>query len=147
MAIDYASSIIPHGHFLWKEYAYLHEFNQYAVPTDQEKQNAIFLFTQIEPIRRELGKETEIRSGCRTPRYTQYLRSLYYQGKMSSLAALNSAHNEWKAVDIFVGDMKVADLWHFCDQRWAGRMELLAYTPTWVHLDTRNWGKHERFKP
>jgi uncharacterized protein YcbK (DUF882 family) len=139
--MDYTRPIIPGGSFTWSEYALLQEWNAYARPTEQQRYNAVVLFKEIQKLRAELGKPMVIRSGARTDQYTAYLRS------RGIPAALKSAHNDWCAVDLAVPNMRTVDLWRFCDQRWLGRLENFTHTPTWVHLDTRNWGRRERFNP
>lgn len=141
MQVPLDAPIIPNGHFRWDEYCFLHGFGKYAEPTPEEYKNAIFLFTHLEPLRVELGKPMAVRSGARTKAYTAYLQS------EGIPAAPNSAHNEWRAVDIDVPNMRTADLWRFCRDRWPGRLEELAATPTWVHLDTWQWGQKITFRP
>lgn len=135
--------IVPGCKFTWKDYALLPQWKELASPTSQELENAKFLFTQLyKYIRQPLGKALYISSGARTTAYTKFLRA---QG---TPAALQSAHNEWKAVDLRPpAGMTNAQFWHWCDARWPGRMENLEATPHWVHLDTREWGKRRRFNP
>lgn len=145
--VDYKAPIFidpktgKRGNFTWGEYALLPRFSQYAVPTEQERKNAIFLFQEVQKIRELIGHPIIITGGCRTSAYTKHLRA------NGIPAAQFSAHNEWRAVDISCPNMTNKELWDFCNKHWAGRMELLRYTPTWVHLDTRNWGSHQRFVP
>lgn len=141
--LDYNSPIIPGGSFDWHEYALLRAYKEpvFAIPTETQINNARFLFTELQKLRVELGKPMYIKSGARTDTYTQYLRS------KGIPAALGSAHNEWKAVDISVPNMKTIDLWKFCHDRWPGRMENFSHTPTWCHLDTKQFGQRIRFNP
>lgn len=141
MVMDYQQPIIPGGSFLWIEYALLQQWNALAIPTQTQYQNALFLFQQLQPLRQQLGRPLTITSGARTPQYTQYLRSTGVP------AALASAHLDWQGVDLQCPSLSNADLWRFLDGRWPGRMENLSATPTWVHLDTRNWGQRLRFNP
>jgi Peptidase M15 len=141
MAMDYQQPIVPGGSFSWAEYALLQQWNAFAIPTQANYQNALFLFTQLQPLRQQLGRPLTITSGARTPQYTQFLRS---QGIP---AALQSAHMDWAGVDLTCPGMSNGDLWRWLDARWLGRMEVLSATPTWCHLDTRNWGQKLRFKP
>ena len=138
---DYNQPIIEAGSFTWAEFTYLKGFKSFATPSEQEYQNALFLFSQLEPLRKQLGFPLIISSGVRTASYTRYLR------KRGIPAALNSAHNTWQAIDLICPKLSTPKLWSFFDQYWSGRMELLQYTPTWVHIDTRNWGRHQRFVP
>ena len=141
MIIDYKQPILPEGSFTWAEYALLPQFKRYAVPTEKEYIEAVRLFDFLQPLREKLGLPLVITSGVRTKEYTINLR------KRGIPAALNSAHNHWQAVDLVCPKLSVKELYQFFDKHWLGRMELLAYTPTWVHLDTRSWGKKIRFKP
>ena len=139
--LDYNSPITPGGNFLWAEYALLHDWNTLLIPADAEQDNAKLLFSYLQPLRQQLGKPMVISSGARSQEYTAYLR------RRGIPAAPKSAHNEWKAVDLYVPNMRLVDLWEFFNKRWAGRMENLHFTPSWIHLDTRNWGHWERFNP
>lgn len=139
--MDFKKPIVPGGSFTWEEYAWLREFKAYGQPTAAQRNNAVFLFTELEPLRKELGKPLIITSGARTAEYTAHLR------RKGIPAAPRSAHNEWKAVDLICPGMKTPELWKWFDKRWKGRMEALEATPTWVHLDTRDYGKRIRFKP
>lgn len=141
--MDYSTLITPNGHFTWHDYALLREWNAYAIPMPSEIQSAIFLFRQIEElIRVPLGKPIYVASGARTAAYTAHLRSRGIQ------AAIGSAHNTWQAVDLRTpAGMTNKEWWVYCDARWPGRMENLKYTPTWVHIDTRQWGQRIRFNP
>lgn len=139
--LDYNAPIIPGGSFLWAEYALLREWNTLAIPTDIQKANAIKLFTELQPLRKLLNKPLIIKSGARTNEYTAYLR------KKGIPAAAKSAHVDWQGVDIVCPSMRVIDLWNFFDLHWKGRMEHFSATPTWVHLDTRQWGQKIRFHP
>jgi hypothetical protein len=141
--LDYKAPIVPGGNFTWAEYARLRAWNTLLVPTAQQMKSAIFLFSNIQTLIREpLGKPIEISSGARSPEYVRYLRSIRIP------AAENGAHNTWEGVDLEppVG-MPNKQFWQFCARVWPGRMELLNYTPSWVHLDTRQWGKRLRFHP
>lgn len=140
---DYSQAIVNGGNFTWGEYALLRMWNTLAIPNKQERDHAIFLFTHIQKlIRTPINKPMDIVSGARTVTYAKYLRSIGIP------AALKGAHNSWEGVDLEApSGMSNAEFWRYCDKVWPGRMELLAYTPTWVHLDTRNWGRRERFKP
>lgn len=139
--LNYRDPIVPGGAFTWAEYARLKSFRRYATPSPQQHDNAIFLFEALEPLRQELGLPLIITSGARTTEYTNYLR------QKGIPAARYSAHNDWQAVDLSCPKLSTRELWHFFDKHWLGRMELLLYTPTWVHLDTRQWGQRIRFKP
>jgi hypothetical protein len=141
--IDYKALIVPDGCFTWGAYAWLPGLKTMAVPTETQKGNAMTLFFHLKNlIRVPLGKPLTISSGARTAEYTLYLR------RKGIPAATKSAHNEWAAVDLHPPEgMSNAEFWHWCDERWPGRMENLAHTPTWVHLDTREWGKKVRFNP
>ena len=143
LLLPYNEEIVQGCHFDWWEYARLQEWNALAIPTDKERASAITLFTHIRDyIRVPLNKALTISSGCRTKEYTQYLR------RKGIPAALASAHNEWKAVDLLPpAGMSNAQFWHWCSARWPGRMENLSATPGWVHLDTREWGSRRRFNP
>lgn len=141
--IDYTKPIVPNGNFMWWEYCHLRMWNVLAIPTVEERDRAVFLFKVIqELIRDPLGKALTVASGARTTAYTKYLRSV------KIYAAQNSAHNSWEGVDLEppVG-MSTQEFWAFCDKRWPGRLENVWATPSWVHLDIRNWGKRERFNP
>lgn len=139
---DYNCPIIDNGSFTWAEFTYLKGFKKFAVPFDeQEYQNALFLFAQLEPLRKQLTFPLIITSGVRTANYTQYLR------KQGIPAAIHSAHNTWQAVDLICPKLSTSQLWRFFDTYWSGRMELPHYTPSWVHIDTRSWGSHQRFIP
>jgi len=138
---DYNQPIVSNGSFTWAEFTYLKGFKLFTNPSEQEYQNALFLFSQLELLRKQLGYPLIISSGVRTADYTQYLR------KKGIPAAINSTHNTWQAVDLICPKLSTKKLWDFFDSRWSGRMELLHYTPTWVHIDTRNWGSHQRFAP
>lgn len=140
---NYNTNIIPAGSFTWREYAVLKGFHELAIPTPSQYQNAMFLFTQLQKlIRTPLGKPIDIASGARTAEYTRWLQ------KCGIPAANKSAHNDWQAVDLHVPKgMSLTEFWTFCDSRWPGRMEQWQFTPTWVHLDIRNWGERIRFKP
>lgn len=139
--LDYQAPIVVGGSFTWAEYALLRAWHALAVPTAPEIEKARFLFTELQKLRQALGKAMVITSGARTAEYTRYLRA------NGTPAAPKSAHNTWEAVDITVPGMSNKALWEFCHTRWPGRMEQLRYTPTWVHLDTREWGKRLRFVP
>lgn len=141
---NYDAPIIPGSHFTWREYATLQMWGKLADPTKQQYQNAILLFNHIEEcIRIPYRKRLIIKSGARTAAYVAYLRAHKIP------AATHGAHNTWEAVDLapYPGDMSTSAFWHFCDKHWPGRMELLAYTPGWSHLDIRQWGQRIRFKP
>lgn len=143
MIPDYNSPIVTDGNFTWAEYLRLQMWNAFAIPTPEQIKNAEFLFTHLqELIRTPLGKGLTVSSGIRTAEYTAYLRS------RGIPAATRSAHNEGKAVDLKPpASMTNAQFWAYCDKRWPGRMENLHATPSWVHLDTRNWGSKQRFNP
>lgn len=139
--LDYNEPIIPGGSFTWGEYLLLRDWKQLVVPSDAQLKNIIFLFKEIQKLRVELGKPLIITSGIRSLAYTKYLRSI------GTPAAVGSAHIDGSAVDIWCPGMTTKALWEFCRKRWPGRMESLAYTKTWVHLDTRQWGKRITFNP
>lgn len=139
--MNYDATIIPGGSFTWHEYAFLHDWNVLAHPSEIQEQNAITLFSHLQDIRNLIKKPIIIRSGARTPEYTAYLR------KRGVPAALHSPHMEWKAVDITIPSMSNKDLWLFCNDNWKGRLENLHFTPTWVHLDVLQWGERVRFNP
>jgi uncharacterized protein YcbK (DUF882 family) len=139
--LDYNAPIVPGGSFSWGEYALLREWDAFARPTAVQQDNARFLFTQLQPLRERLGHPLIISSGARTGAYTRYLRS------RGVPAALQSAHLDWQAVDLQCPGMTTATLWSWLAQHWPGRMENLAATPGWVHLDTRSWGQRLRFNP
>lgn len=139
--LDYNAPIIPGGAFTWAEYAQLPGWGHLLTPSGAQKKNALFLFTQLQPLREKLGKPLIISSGARDGVYTLDLRRRGYK------AALQSAHIDWQAVDLHCPGMTTAELWHWFNQHWAGRMENLSATPGWVHLDTRNWGQRLRFNP
>lgn len=141
MIKNYNEPIIPNGSFLWSEYAYLRLLKKFAIPTQQQLENARFLFSQLQSLRLELGLPLIITSGARTTEYTNLLRS------RGIPAARFSAHNSWQGVDLVCPKLSVRELYRFFDKRWLGRMELLEFTPTWVHLDTREWGRGIRFRP
>lgn len=135
-------AIVPNGHFTWREYITLGLWNKLAEPTEVQKANAEFLFAELEKLRIALGKPLTISSGARTWEYTRFLR------QQGIPAALRSAHMDWQAVDLKAPEgMSNQSFWQWCHQRWPGRMEHFSATPTWVHLDTRNWGQHIRFHP
>ncbi len=149
---DYNAPIIPGGSFRWREYAYLPGFGNLAVPNEQEFKNAVFLFSQLQPLRAKLNKPLVITSGARTLAYTMHLR------KRGIPAALFSAHRSWQAVDLVCPGMETRKLWEFLCQHWDGRIEAWEATQGdprngrdgWVHIDTRNWGKRDKaliFKP
>lgn len=135
--------IVAGCHFVWAEYATLREWNKLAQPTEAEYKNAVFLFIHLRDlIRLPLGKPLTISSGARTLPYTHYLK-----GK-GVKAGTQSAHIEWKAVDLYPPEgMTARQFWDWCGARWPGRMENWWATPTWVHLDTRQWGRRVRFDP
>jgi hypothetical protein len=141
--IDYKKPIIPNGHFTWGEALWLPRMNKYATINATQKTNIIFLATKIEPLRVELGHDLQIVSGIRTPEYTRLLQ------KAGIPAATGSAHeaNNGAAWDLVCRTMTNAELWEWFNKRWPGRMELLKYTPSWCHLDTRNFGRAQRFIP
>lgn len=141
--LNYNEPIVPGGNFTWGEYALLRMWNTLAVPSKEERDHAVFLFTHIQKlIRTPLGKGLEVSSGARTLAYAKYLRSIKIP------AALGGAHNTWEAVDLEPpAGMTNAEFWAYCDKVWPGRMENLHATPTWVHLDIRNWGMKQRFDP
>lgn len=139
--IDYSAPIVPGGKFKWGEYAWLPKMQIYAKPNEQQRKNAIQLFTYLQPFREELDEELIITSGARTLEYVQILRA------RGIPAALKGAHNTWEGVDLTCRAMSTPRLWRWFDERWPGRMELLKYTPSWVHLDTRQWGERVRFAP
>jgi uncharacterized protein YcbK (DUF882 family) len=139
--MDYTQTIVPKGSFTWGEYAYLPRWAVYAEPSETQRKNAVFLFSALQKIRDELKRPIIISSGARTPAYTQALRMLGIP------AARKSAHNDWMAVDITCPSLNNKMLWAFCNARWQGRMENIAATPNWVHLDTRDWGSRTRFNP
>lgn len=142
--LDYNAPIVPGGNFTWGEYCQLRSWGgALLVPTKKEQDKAIFLFTQVQKlIRTPLGKSLDIASGARSVQYARYLRSINIP------AAMQGAHNTWDAVDLEPPlGMSNAEFWKFCDKHWPGRIELLKYTPSWVHLDTWNWGKRQRFAP
>ncbi len=135
--------IISGGHFTWGEYLTLRMWRRMAIPKGSHVANIQFLFEKLEKlIRLPLNKPLIISSGYRTSQYAAYLRSIRIP------AAMQSAHNSGEAVDLEPPyGMSVKELWQFCDSRWPGRIELLKYTPGWVHLDTRQWGERIRFRP
>lgn len=143
ITLDYNAPIIPNGSFTWREYATMRGTGELAKPTQVQHDNAVFLFTKIQvEIRTPLKRPLTISSGARTPEYVEYLR------KQGIPAARHGAHNDWAAVDLRTPHgMSNAEFWAFCDKRWPGRLENLAYTPGWVHLDTRQYGKRIRFNP
>lgn len=141
MSVDYSKAIVLNGSFTWAEYALLREWNAYAIPTEAQEKSAIDLFTKLQPLRQALGKPLLITSGARTIQYTNFLRA------KGIPAARQSAHIDWAGVDIKCPSMTNEALWRFLDARWLGRMENLKATPTWCHLDTREWGKRIRFNP
>ncbi len=118
--------------------------------TAEERDRVVFLFTQIEKlIRIPIDRPLIIQSGARTQKYTTYLRE-----ERKIPAALRSEHLFKRAVDIATPrGMTHKQFYQFCHERWPGRMELERYTRGateklgWVHLDTLNWGKWERFVP
>lgn len=138
---NYYTPIVIGGSFSWAEYALLQQWNAYAIPTPTQYRAAVELFKHLQPLRKELGKPLIITSGARTPQYTQFLRS------QKIPAALQSAHMDWAGVDLTCPGMSNGVLWRWLSARWLGRMEVLSATPTWCHLDTRNWGQKLRFKP
>lgn len=139
--IDYNAPIVENGSFKWKEYAILFAWNHFLIPNETQKANAIFLFQQLEPLRKELGHPLIISSGARDHIYTDDLRRRGYK------AALKSAHLEWRAVDLKCPNIPAGQLWAWFSERWIGRMENLSATPNWVHLDTLQWGQKYRFNP
>jgi hypothetical protein len=141
--LNYNEPIVPGGNFLWGEYCKLQMWDVLLIPDKTQHDKAVFLFTQIQKlIRGPLNKGLDIASGARNAKYTAYLKSIGIP------AATGSAHNSWEAVDLEPPHgMTNAEFWKFCDKVWPGRMELLSYTKSWVHLDTRNWGMRQRFKP
>ena len=141
--IVYSDPIVKNGHFTWHEYALEREWNKLLVPDTPQKDRAIFLFTHVEKlIRVPLNEEIFVHSGARSKEYTRYLIKKGYK------AAMNGAHITWGAVDLGAPKtMTNRQFWNYCDKVWPGRMEILERTPTWVHLDIRNWGKRERFIP
>lgn len=139
--LDYNAPIIPGGSFTWGEYAKLPNWGHFLHPTEAQKKNAIFLFEQLQPLRKLLNKPLIITSGARDGIYTMDLRRRGYQ------AGLQSAHIDWRAVDLQCPSMKTIDLWKFFHDHWLGRMENYSATPGWVHLDTREWGQKKRFNP
>ena len=141
MKLDPKQAIIPGGSFTWGEYAFVKGFGDMLIPSKAQRDNAVFLFTQLQPLRRELGRPLIITSGARSEAYTLWLKS------KGIPAALKSAHNEWRAVDITCPGLDNKALWGWFNSRWPGRMEALAHTPGWVHLDTRQWGQRVRFNP
>lgn len=141
--IDYNKPIVDGGAFKWHEYLILREWGTLAIPTAAQIAAAKVLFGHVQTlIRGPLGKPLNITSGIRTSQYTNWLR------KHGIPAAMKSAHNDGMAVDLSPpAGMTNAQFWAFCDKHWPGRMENLSATPTWVHLDTRNWGSRQRFNP
>lgn len=139
--IDYKATIIPGGSFTWGEYAWLPQLGKYAEPNETQYRNAIQLFTRIQKFREELNRPLIITSGARTPEYVELLRS------KGIPAAVNGAHNHWEGLDLTCPSLSTPRLWRWFDARWPGRMELLRYTPSWVHLDIRKWGDKVRFAP
>lgn len=139
--LDYNAAVVPGGSFTWGEYARLKDWNVLLIPNEAQRVNAVFLFEKLQAFRRELGRALIITSGARNSHYTQWLR------KRGIPAALQSAHLDWQAVDLQCPELSNKTLWHFFDKHWPGRMEYLSATPSWVHLDTRNWGNYERFSP
>lgn len=139
--VDYSKAIIPRGNFTWGEFLWMPRAARHATLTASEYNNAVFLFSELQKLRKELGRPLIITSGKRDLQYTRLLR------RQGIPAAWKSAHIDGQAVDLTCPTMSTAQLWHWIDKRWPGRMELLAWTPSWVHLDTRDWGKRIRFKP
>ena len=139
-------TITSHGYFTWGEMALIRDTGfqkkigrQYFEPSPDEKKAALFLIEKIETlIRIPLGKPIVITSGARSREYALFLREKRIP------AAINGAHNRWRAIDCHVPGMKTKDFWQFCHERWPGRMELFEYTQGsryndtdgWVHLDT-----------
>lgn len=143
MMINGQQKIIKNGSFTWAEYATAKMWGKLLQPTEEQKANAIQLFTYLEGmIRMPWGQPLFIASGARNDAYTQYLRS------QNIPAAIHSAHNEWKAVDLYIPrKCTPKEFWDFCKAHWPGRIEHWVATPSWVHLDTREWGKRITFKP
>lgn len=141
--LNYNEPIVTGGNFTWGEYATARAWNALFIPSKLEIDKAIFLFTHIQKlIRGPLGKGLDIASGARNVQYAKYLRS------MGIPAAMQGAHNDWAAVDLEPPHgMSNAEFWKYCDKVWPGRMELFKYTPSWVHLDIREWGMRKRFAP
>lgn len=134
--------IVKDGNFEWHEYLRLKEWAEFVTPTAEQIKNAVFLFTELQKLRKELGQPLYITSGIRSMAYTKWLR------KRGIPAALGSAHLSGQAVDLAPPKgMTTRQFWNWCHKRWPGRMEAFESTPTWVHLDTRDWGKRVRFKP
>lgn len=133
--LDYGLPVVDGCNFLWGEYAYLPRWDTFAIPSEQERKNAQTLFGHLQRLIRDpLKKPIRITSGARPAAYNKLISK-----------ATKSAHISWEAVDLAApAGMSNAEFWHFCDARWPGRMEQLAFTPTWVHLDTREWGKRLR---
>ncbi|NBW08384.1 MAG: hypothetical protein EBR82_10185 [Caulobacteraceae bacterium] len=142
MITNFDTPIVKGGSFNWREYCLLKGFNKLAQPDVKQHANAIFLFIELQKLRNALGKPLTITSGARTMEYTLWLR------KQGIPAALKSAHLDWQAVDLAppVG-MTQKQFWDFCRKHWPGRLENWQATPTWVHLDTRNWGLRQTFNP
>jgi uncharacterized protein YcbK (DUF882 family) len=139
--INYNEPIVKNGSFKWKEFAILKGWNHFLIPNEKQKENAIFLFSQLEPLRKELGMPLIITSGARDEVYIQDLIRRGYK------AALKSAHLNWQAVDLTCPGIPNATLWNWFNKKWPGRMENLSATPTWVHLDTLQWNQYHRFNP
>jgi hypothetical protein len=142
--VDFKRAIVPGCDFTWKEYAHLKEWDRLIQPDTREQfLNAQTLFGHIQKyIREPLDMPLTIDSGARTKAYVQYLRAKKIP------AALNGAHNSWEGVDLYPPrGWTNQKFWHWCNERWPGRMELLKYTPGWCHLDIRNWGSKQRFVP
>lgn len=139
--VDYNAPIIPFGDFKWGEYALLRDWGTLAIPSEQQRLNAVRLFTELQPLRQLLNRPLIVTSGARTKQYTQYLRT------RGIPAASRSAHLDWQAVDLTCPGMSTLELYNFFNKHWQGRMEHYTATPTWVHIDTRNWGKRQRFMP
>ena len=104
--------------------------------TTQVRGNLIFLAKNLDVIREALKKPIIITSGYRSPEHNRKVGGAKF-----------SAHLEGKAADITTPHLTNEELWYFCKRFWRGRIESLEATPTWVHLDTRQWGKKIIFKP
>ena len=143
MSIDLLANITKEGHFKWSEYLWQQGFKQYGQPTPEQQANIILLFTRIEEyIREPFGQSLTISSGFRSDAYTANLRA------RGIPAALHSAHNTGEAVDLHIPRNKTPrQFWDWCSARWPGRMELSSFTPTWCHLDIRQWSQKVRFAP
>jgi uncharacterized protein YcbK (DUF882 family) len=137
---NYHQPIVLGGSFTWAEFTLMKGFKTYAGPNEEQYNRALFLFQQLQPLRDLLGLPLIITSGVRTPEYTAHLR------RKGISAAIKSAHLDWCAVDLVCPSRSSKWLWDFFDVHWLGRMEHWRDTPTWVHLDTRNWGRRQRFR-